>query len=385
MKGRLSRTSSTCTLARASFSSSSTASQPSDVDSLHALLPSPSPRAAQLERDALELAWCSTVAAYPKLTSGLPAPTRPVEPPADRLVALSDTAECFFKKIQEARLQQPPRTPTISHSHCAGLWPSLLPASLLWFVVYGKRQLPAGTVPSWSWASITGGYVSWDALWPRSEVPWPLCQAPAQTAALAHDAQQHQHQHQRGFPRLDGKLRILRTQSNEDDNASKRNEPFAGISNKGVITLRCTLCPVLAVADAVDSDRNMIGGRVFQGCIIDDARARKAVRNGLELPERDWVATQLRVWEDLGWRNDQLKLLFDLRLSPAEFAALKYEVLYCVKFYEYAPSSVAWGHHDGLLLRRRAGTTNDEYERVGLWKCTRNAMFDDKYQIINLV
>ncbi|KKY20408.1 hypothetical protein UCDDS831_g04750 [Diplodia seriata] len=374
MKGRLSRTSSTCTVARPESSSSS---HPSEADSLAALLSRP-PQ-LQRERDPLEVAWHSTVTTYSKLTSGLPTTatqTLPAAPPADRLVALAEPAECLSRRRPESRLQKPPPSPATSHSSCAGLWPSVLPASLLWFVVYGKRQLPAGTVPSWSWASISGGYVSWDALWPRSEVPWPLGQTPEKAAALAHDAHQ-----QRGFPRLDGKLRILqaRCRSNEDDSDGRS----VGLS-KGVITLRCTLCPVLAVADMRDCDRNMTGGRVFQGCIIADARARKAVRGGLELPDRDWVTTQLRVWEDLGWRNDQLKLLFDLRLEPAEFAAVKYEVLYCVKFYEYAPSSVSWGHHDGLLVRRRAGSTN-EYERVGLWKCTRNSMFDDKYQVINLV
>ncbi|OJD30829.1 het domain protein pin-c3 [Diplodia corticola] len=357
MRGRLSTTSSTCSLARPPSSSSS---HPSEADSLAALL-SPSSRA---EPDALALPWHSTVTTYSKLTHG---------PPADRLVALPDPAGCSSR----SRLQKAPPSPAISRLSCAGLWPSILPASLLWFVVYGKRHLPTGTVPSWSWASISGGYVSWDALWPRSEVPWPLGQKPEQAPSLAHDAPPPQ---QRGFPRLDGKLRILRARSRSSEDGGPVTVPI-----KGVITLRCTLCPVLAVADMRDCDRTMTGGRVFQGCIIADARARKAVRAGLELPDRDWVATQLRVWEDLGWSNDQLKLLFDLRLSPAEFAAVKYEVLYCVRFYEYAPSSVSWGHHDGLLLRRRAGSTNDEYERVGLWKCTQNSMFDDKYQVINLV
>ncbi|EOD51694.1 hypothetical protein GTA08_BOTSDO11362 [Neofusicoccum parvum] len=387
MKGSLSRTSSTCSLIRAAVAAS-------DDDSDASLLAASS-RAAQhqqqqRERDALELQWYSIVSTYSKLTSATT--YRASQEPDDRLAALADTAERFFRKLQASRLLQtpPPASPhaadfaprfsaSTSPVYCAGLWPAFLPASLLWFVVYGKQRFPPSAgAPSWSWASVEGGYVYWDAQWPRSEAPWPVVQQPDVLLAAQSNRSR--------FPRLDPGLQVLQTRCLPSGSGGGLcggggGDPFGGVS-KGVIKLRCCVCPVLPVADY--HVKGSSASRVLQGCIIDDPRVRKAVLREAEMADLDWVATSLRVWEDRGRRNDHLKLLFDLRLSLDEFSARKYEVLYCVKFFEYAPSSVAWGHHDGLLVRRRKGSKN-EYERVGLWKCTRSSMFDDKYQVIKLV
>ncbi|KAH7055939.1 hypothetical protein B0J12DRAFT_738617 [Macrophomina phaseolina] len=436
MKGSLSRTSSTCSL----ISRATAAAFDNDSDETTQPPPCVQQR-RHLERDALELAWYSTVSAYSKLTNAanpnIAASATTRHPTTeDRLIPLSKAAELFSIKFQESRLSEtsptsspssPPPSPSCAASslrsssttnthYCAGLWPSLLPASLLWFAVYPKRRLPADAAPTWSWASIAGGHIYWDAQWAAARAsgpqPWPLAQEACEIRSLA--------QVHRRFPRLDRGLRVLRTRCLQLPAACAGStaspapaadaaaaQPFGAVS-KGVIKLRCCLCPALPVPagpvtagsayggdarrggdDAVSSGGGG-AGRAWHGCIIYDARMRKAVAakkargGGAELSDGDWVATQLRAWEDHGRRNDHLKLLFDCEPSPEEQAARKFEVLYCVRFYEYAPSSVAWGHHDGLLVRYRKGTKN-EFERVGLWKCTRASMFDDKYQVINLV
>lgn len=333
--------SSACSLIRA-YDHDSDASSLSSVSS-SSPLSSPLLPLHQHNHNGLELAWYSAVSTYSKLTTT----TDSVQ---NRLSALSDTAERFFNTLQLS---------SATPDYCAGLWSAFMPASLLWFVVYGKQRFQNG--PSWSWASVDGGYIYWDAQWPRAEVPWPGLAPPDDPQPLR-------------FPNIDSKLQVLQTRCPPSTPA------FDSVS-KRVIKLRCCICPVLPVADYHDETRD---SRVLQGCIIDDPRVRKAVQRSPELSDLDWVATSLRVWEDRGRRNDHLKLLFDFSLSLDDFSARKYEVLYCVRFFEYAPSSVSWGHHDGLLLRRKTGTKN-EYERVGLWKCTRSSMFDDKYQVIKLV
>lgn len=380
MKGRLSRTSSTCSLIQTTVASV--------TDSDETCQPPPQ---QPLERDALELAWYSTVSAYSKLTSTTTAPTK-APTTEDRLAALSKAAELFSRKFRESLLLKPRPpyscSPPQSSLYCAGLWPSLLPESLLWFAVYPAKRLPPASGPSWSWASLSGGHIYWDAQWPRDQTPWPLVQEAREVRHLSQKTLR--------FPRLDRKLQVLRARCLPAAAA----DPFGAVA-KGVLRLRCCLCPALPVAAGPsiveDSSRGFadgtfgsrVGARVWHGCIVYDQRMRKAAfahgGAAAEMADGDWVATQLRAWEDVGWRNDHLKLLFDCGLSADEDAARKYEVLYCVKFYEYAPSSMAWGHHDGLLVRRRSGGAKNEFERVGLWKCTRASMFDDKYQVINLV